>query len=408
MTATVLFVSGGAPHGNEEAFAQAEVTELLRAGHGVLIVPYRRRSRQPNRDALDSGLAARTIAEPLLGPRVVAGALAELATHPRSLARQLWRVVTGSRGRRNLAVNVLALPKAAWIARLVRRHEVTHLHAYWLSHTATAAMVASALTGVPYSASGYRWDIDVDNLLDLKFASSSFLRCADEVGQAGLLAHPAAVPSKVELVRTGVTLAPWDVEGRPCDVRTWCCPGAFVEKKAQHLIVDALAALRPAVPGLSLELFGDGPLGPALREQVDALGLGDVVTFHGHVPLTELQRFLVERRPVCILPSIRTASGEMEGIPVSLVEAMAAGAPVVSTPTGSIEHLVRPGTGVLVEPGSADALARALRSLADDPAGTEAMAARARARVAEEFDLAVTSARLWTLMTGAASGSVAR
>ena len=394
----LLVVTAGAPHAHEEAFTQAEVTAMMEAGHDVVVVPFRRRLRQPNEDAVASGLAVVTVARAMLGPTVIASALVEMARRPAAVGRICSHLVRQSKGRRNLAVNLLAVPKALWLARLGRRLNVTHFHAYWLSHTTTAAMIASELTGIPYSATGYRWDIAEDNLLAQKFTTAKFLRCADEVGQHELRSHVGSRADSVVLIRTGVTLVPWaPIAERSVDTRSWCCPGAFVPKKAHMVLLDAVAIAANTVGTTTIDLFGEGPLDAAIRARVEELGLADIVRFRGYVPLAELQRHFRETRPVCVLPSIRTESGEMEGIPVSLIEAMANGAPVVSTPTGSIADLVVDGTGLLVAPGDPAALAAVLVRLIREQGLAEELAGAARARVESEFDVRESSERVWAL-----------
>jgi colanic acid/amylovoran biosynthesis glycosyltransferase len=126
--------------------------------------------------------------------------------------------------------------------------------------------------------------------------------------------------------------------------------------------------------------------------------------FHGGVPLAELQAFLREHRPTCVLPSIVAADGQVEGIPVTLVEAMANGAPVVSTRSGSIETLVVPGTGTLVDPGDEAALAAALLDVIAAPEAAHTRCLAAADRLLGEFDLEHTAARIAEL-TGVPTAS---
>ena len=163
------------------------------------------------------------------------------------------------------------------------------------------------------------------------------------------------------------------------------------------VLLDAVAIAANTVGTTTIDLFGEGPLDAAIRARVEELGLADIVRFRGYVPLAELQRHFRETRPVCVLPSIRTESGEMEGIPVSLIEAMANGAPVVSTPTGSIADLVVDGTGLLVAPGDPAALAAVLVRLIREQGLAEELAGAARARVESEFDVRESSERVWAL-----------
>jgi glycosyltransferase involved in cell wall biosynthesis len=297
----------------------------------------------------------------------------------------------------------MSLPKALWLADLVQRRGAVHIHAYWLSHTATSAMVASEITAIPWSGSGYRWDIDAANSLRAKFSSAQFIRVADELGLDRLRRAADGIPAAAPLVlvRTGVAVPAREAWAhQPIHPLILCCPANFVEKKGHAVLVAAAQQLAAQYPNLRLEFFGDGPLRPQIEKALAEVGLGAMATFHGTRPLEEFRAFLRENRPICVLPSIRTADGQEEGIPVTLVEALANGAPVVSTRSGSIETLILDGCGLLVAPGDADELATALAAVADDPDAAARRCEQGHDRVVGEFDIERTAARMLLLQTG--------
>ncbi len=385
----------------EEAFVQEELETMLAQGVDLLVVPIRLAEKAPNERAVSSGLIGRVRAETLLSPRVLGDALRTLVRHPRRSLGAVASALAASGGRRNLATNLLVVPKALWLAELARREGVDHLHAYWYAHTSTAAMIASAITGIPWSATGYRWDIDAENALRLKSRSAQFLRVADELGETQMMqklrAWGSATP--VPLVRTGVGMPDAaELARRPVDLTTLCCAGAFVPKKGHSILLDAVERLVGEGRDVTLHLMGDGPLRQAIEADVAARRLADRVVFHGIVPLGELRSFLMDNRPVFVLPSIRADDGQEEGIPVVLIEAMANGCPVVSTRTGSIPTLILDGCGVLVADRDPEALRRGIEGVLDDPDGTQAMTERARKRVEAEFAREASARRIADLM----------
>jgi colanic acid/amylovoran biosynthesis glycosyltransferase len=401
----IIAVTSSAPFSDsDEVFAQDEVSAMMAAGPPVVVVPMRIRRRTPNSAAAADGMAGRCVGIPLLSPAVIRGALSTLARRPGRSLRAMARALRASGSLRSFVVNLASMPKALWLADLVLSRRATQIHAYWLAHTATAAMVAAEIARVSWSASGFRWDIDASNALTPKLQSAQFIRCADELGYGQLTTLAARVPDSapIVLVRTGVALprrSVWaSVQLQPTLL---CCPAAFVEKKGHGFLLEATRRLVDRGYPMRLELFGDGPLRASIEGQADALGLGSVAVFHGNVPLFELRRFLNENRPTCVLASIRASDGQEEGIPVTLVEALANGAPVVSTRSGSIETLVLDGCGLLVPPGDPAALASAIAEVIDD---VEAAAKRCETgyrRVLEEFDLKNTAARMADLISGA-------
>jgi glycosyltransferase involved in cell wall biosynthesis len=143
--------------------------------------------------------------------------------------------------------------------------------------------------------------------------------------------------------------------------------------KALDTFLEAAARLAPGRPGLELAIFGSGSLAGPLRAQADALGLR--VYMPGHVP----PRTALSRLAVLALPSL------MENSPMALLEAMAAGVPVVASAVGGVPELAPPGTAVLVPPRDPAALAAGIERLLDDADVREAQVAAARARVEEHF-----------------------
>jgi glycosyltransferase involved in cell wall biosynthesis len=154
--------------------------------------------------------------------------------------------------------------------------------------------------------------------------------------------------------------------------------GRFAPPKNHALLIEAFAQVRAHTP-LYLLLVGGGELEDAVRQQVAGLGLQERVRFLGvraDVPA------ILNASDVFVL------SSRWEGNPLSVMEAMAAGLPVVSTAVGGVPELVREGeTGLLVPSGDAAALARALQALVDDPARREAMGKAARQHAITHFDI---------------------
>lgn len=143
--------------------------------------------------------------------------------------------------------------------------------------------------------------------------------------------------------------------------------------KGHDVLLDAVAELRPRVPGLKALCAGQGPLRDRLRWQLKPVGLEGVVEFPGFV--ADKWAFIASCRVGVV------ASTGSEAVSRACLEWMAAGRPVVATAVGGLPDMVEHGvTGVLVEPGDARSLARGLEYVLKDPARAAAMGAAARAR----------------------------
>jgi len=294
--------------------------------------------------------------------------------------------------------NAVVLWRLGAMIRVVRMHGARHIHAHWGGASSTLAMAASHATGVPWSLTLHRWDIFENNLLEAKIGSAAFTRVISERAVEDVRAIvPRAEP---RVVHMGVRV-PRESSLRELgtDRCRFVCIASLIPVKDHVTLLHAFAAGER----VTLELVGDGPLEASLRALVGDLGVADRVTFTG---LVDHDRLLARLRAGdwdgVVLASSSTAT-EHEGIPVSLMEAMAVGLPAVATDSGATRELITDGAGILVPPTDRGALADALRRLGDDPELRARIGAAARARVADAFDAERVAETLRGMMAEASS-----
>jgi colanic acid/amylovoran biosynthesis glycosyltransferase len=165
--------------------------------------------------------------------------------------------------------------------------------------------------------------------------------------------------------------------------------GRLVEKKGHQYTIRAFAICRRANPGLAMRLviIGHGALLPQLRSLAAELGLADEVMFTGGLSRQLVRDYLVAA-DAFVLPSVTAADGDTEGIPVSIMEAMAMELPVLSTVHSGIPEIVQDGiTGFLVPERNEAALAVAMGKLAAAPDVSASMGHAGRRYIAERLDL---------------------
>lgn len=389
----IVYVTQRLPFGAGETFIVPEIEALLAQGHEVMIIP--RRSRDPIVHDDVGTLVARTRVLPRAGG--IAAALARsLVLSPRRTLSALWWV-RRSRPRRRGLSNLIAAAQGIWLGRVARSWGADHIHAHWAHLTATLALAASTVSGIPWSFTAHRYDVVLNNLLDRKLRSARFGRfiAREMLALAGTLAGPEAMAHAVVL-HMGVTLppaAPGAAPGRARPVAL--CPATLVPVKGHRYLLEAAARL--AARGIRFELLlaGDGPEADAIGRQIEELQLGGQVRRLGRVPHAELLRLYLERRVDCVvLPSLDLGGGLHEGISVALVEAMAHGVPAIGTCTGGLPELLGGGAGLLVPPADADALAGALERVLGSTALRAELGRAGRRRVEEEFDVATIAREL--------------
>lgn len=160
--------------------------------------------------------------------------------------------------------------------------------------------------------------------------------------------------------------------------------GRLVERKGVHRLLEALARL-PDPSAVRLKVVGGGPERARLEGLARELGVADRVEFTGFVSADGLQRAF-EEADAFVLPAVRDRKGDVEGLGVVLIEAMAHARPVVASDAGGIPDIVRDGeTGLLVPPDDPDALARAIERLRRDPEAARALGLRGREWVTRQF-----------------------
>ena len=290
-----------------------------------------------------------------------------------------------------------ALATVALACAHARTLRVDHVHAHFASYPALAAWVAWRLTGTPYSFTAHAHDLFIHQaMLARKAADASFVVAISDFNRRFLREHAGASPA-VHVVHCGVEPERFPFRPRtPATPPRLVCVATLKSQKGQAVLLRALASL----PGARLDLVGDGPDRAGLEAEAARLGVAERVTFHGSLPEAEVAEVLATA-DVFVLPSVIAPDGDMEGIPVALMEALASGLPAVATRQSGVPELIRDAeTGFLAEPGDAgtlrDAIGRAL-------AGSTAAAGREL--VEREFDQRRSARRLVELFSGDAGSS---
>lgn len=162
--------------------------------------------------------------------------------------------------------------------------------------------------------------------------------------------------------------------------------GRIVEKKGLHILLKAMPEVLNAFPDCHLTVAGAGPLEQEVKRQAHKAGLSRKITFLGMLAQAELPA-LYRRAALAVFPFVVAKSGDQEGLGLVVVEAMGCGCPVIASDLATVRDTVEHGvTGMLVPPGSPDALAAAIIESLKNPDKREEMASNARNNVVGKFD----------------------
>ena len=204
-------------------------------------------------------------------------------------------------------------------------------------------------------------------------------------------------PEKIEIQRTGIPLEEFPFRDRAVPTNgewQFVQAGRLIEKKGLPVTLRAFSIFLKQHPNATLTIAGEGPLLPELQKFADELGIADRISFTGFISQEQL-REIYYRSHIFLHPSQTGRDGNQEGIPNSMLEAMATGLPVFATEHGGIPEAIETGvSGVLVPERDDEALARALLNAAQDPRLLSRIGPMGADAVRKKFDLQQQAQRL--------------
>jgi len=331
----------------------------------------------------------------------ILGAIAQaLVKSPRRFLRTGGLAVrTRRRGIKGAVLQAAYFAEAAVLAQQLRRRSVDHLHNHFADSSCSVAMLTSELSGITYSFTLHGPAIFFEPhewFLGTKLRTASFCSAISSFArsQASLFCEPEYW-DRIRIVHCGVATGPADDGNRPVTAGDEPCQLLFVGRldavKGVLVLFDAVAALIAGGAAVRLTLVGDGPQRAELEAKSVRLGISGSVNFAGYRSQAEVRDHLATA-DVFVLPSFA------EGVPVSLMEAMAAQLPVIATNVGGVTELVHDGlNGLVVAPGDVDALGVALDRLVSDVDLRGRFGRSGRLTVSEDFDSLTEARRLVTL-----------
>lgn len=398
----IVYITASLPWGKGETFIIDEIQQMRELGNDILIIPRSPKKEIFHKDAEE--LVKISIWMPLINLKIFIIFLYYLLLS-KKVRKLLFEILKYSNGFNKKIKNISVFPKCVYLSHKLKRLKIEHIHAHWGSTTATMAYIISKLTGIPWSMTLHRWDIGENNMLKEKVDHSQFTRCISEDGRRELLSIVGDnYKDKIKKVYMGVKVEKFPKKPEAIDKETInnqkkieiICPANLVEKKGHFYLFKALEVLlERGINCFKCNIVGTGPLENELKELVVKLGLSKYVEFYGHVSHDLLlDKYRSAACDIVVLPSITIENGEREGIPVSLMEAMAFGIPVISTRTGGIPELLE-GAGLLVNEKNYIQLADALEQLIKSKDLRIEMGWKGHQRVVNNFDIQQNTKKLF-------------
>ncbi len=383
----------------DETFILREIDELERRGQPVLLVPILRGDTSIVHEEAKPWMR-RALYTPFASASVAAANVRALFRQPRRTLGLLWRLTVGTMLRPTTLLHTLAVfPKSVYLAEELPKRGIRHVHAHFATHATTVAYIIASLSDVTYSFTVHGPDVFVHRLLlREKIRCAKFVRAISVFNKAFLCGlYPVVSDGKIEVVHSGVNP---DVYAEAADTSTkterprLLSVAALTPSRGFPFLVDACAKLVERGHDIECRIVGAGPLRATTEQWILRRGLDKSVRLLGTLPQHDVAREMGDA-DVFVLPSIIAVDGQMDGIPISLMEAMAAAKPVVASPISGIPELVKDGTsGFIVDATHPEQVAQMVSSLLADPALRERLGRAGQQRVRDAFDIRKTTAAL--------------
>lgn len=288
------------------------------------------------------------------------------------------------------------------LQRIIRRYKIDLVHAHWVIPSGFLAGLIASLNNIPLFISLHGSDMYVARRTHLLRSIGRWALCqargitacssdlADSATQLG------AMREKTRLIPWGADTKQFVAEGRSLEILqklkmaveylVIVAAGRLVEKKGFALLVQAMPAVLEVVANARLVILGEGPERRNLERMKTELGLDEKVSLPGNVPWSEVPAYL-STADVFVMPSIRDANWNMDGLPTVILEAMAASRAVIATRVGGIPLVVQDNdTGILIDDATPKQLSRALIRLLSSRDERIAMGRAGRALIEKELN----------------------
>lgn len=290
------------------------------------------------------------------------------------------------------------LAEALILSPHLRAGDIAHIHNHFSDHSANVAMLTSTLSGIPFSYTlhgpnelyeAHKWHFGE------KTARAAFVACISHFARSQAMYFSAPEHwDKLRIVHCGVVPARYDRPKEGSDGTRFLFVGRLTPVKGVRLLLEAFGKAAAQRDDITLDIIGDGED----RAHLEALAapFGARVRFLGYRSQEEVAAALA-RADALVLPSFA------EGLPVVLMEALAAATPVICSQVAGVAELVEDGkSGFIIPAGDVETLTARLLTIAETPAHAVAMGLHGQARVRAEFDIQIEAARIGRLFVDGA------
>lgn len=304
---------------------------------------------------------------------------------------------------------VVSIPRGLYFGVWAAENDVDRLHAHFLTTPTTVAMIAAEVAGIPFTATAHAFDITsedpraMNGSVALKCLAAESIVTISEYNVADILRRwPELDDIDLQVIYNGIDTTMFSPESADAPFEgaepfSVLSVSRLTAKKGHEYLIRAIAQLRDDGVNVRLDIYGDGELKDELTDLIRSLDCDGHITLHGAVSQSVV-REACERADIFSLACVHLESGDADGLPTVIIEALAVGRPTVSTQVTGVPEIVVDGeTGLCVPERDAAALADAINWMIENPIDAREMGQAGRKLVETQFDRAGAAQRLLEL-----------
>lgn len=285
------------------------------------------------------------------------------------------------------------------LSNLLYENKINHIHAHFATAATTVTRLASLLSGIPYTFTAHARDIYHNDVihseLEKKIHDATKVITIGEYNLNHLNNMYPQYKDKINLVYNGLDLTrlPFfnNVQKNKNEIIS---VGRLIEKKGFNVLIDACHILNSRKISFNCKIIGTGYLEEKLKSQIIELKLKENVQLLGALPRSEMFES-IQQAHVFVAPSILGSDGDRDGLPTTLLEAMAMGTPCIATNVTGIPEAIDDGiTGILIPQNDPALLANALEKLFADNKISKSISDKGKELVKNKFDIKKNSLQL--------------
>ena len=389
--------------GRTDTFIKREIRSLQKRGADVSVLSV---WRPGERETTPEIMAEWKSDTKFILPRSIVGflftSIKVLLRNPSTFLRTFFfAVATGRPGIRGTLYQLFYFAEAVLASDVLRAGKISHIHNHIGDQSGTVTMLAGMLTKIGYSITFHGWPVFFDakdSRIREKVQRAKFVRAISYFCRSQLMMFSGSDDSKpFKVVHCGLEIGKYKFRPPALAVRTIFCAARLSPEKGLTFLLRAVAQLTARGYDVRLRLAGSGPSHERLVTLASDLKIQHVVDFLGFLDEERIIEEL-QNSDLFVLPSF------VEGVPVSAMEAMAIGVPVIATNIAGTGELVENGlTGTLVRPADVDELVATIETVINDHGFRLRSAELARKKVVTEFDVDLETAKLHSYLIEASA-----